>query len=58
MRISINQRPGSSRNFGFTTQWDPSGVFVMSIEEGKNIFQTLNILGLRKLIEIGKEAIS
>lgn len=34
MRISINQRPGSSRNFGFTTQWDPSGVFVMSIEEG------------------------
>ncbi|XP_066478567.1 LIM domain only protein 7 isoform X1 [Tiliqua scincoides] len=34
MRISINQRPGSSRNFGFTTQWDPSGVFVKSIEEG------------------------
>ncbi|XP_053162347.1 LIM domain only protein 7 isoform X9 [Hemicordylus capensis] len=33
MRISINQRPGSSRSFGFTTHRNPSGVFVKSIEE-------------------------
>ncbi|XP_030422659.1 LIM domain only protein 7 isoform X15 [Gopherus evgoodei] len=34
MRISINQRPGNSRNFGFTTNWKPSGVFIQTIEEG------------------------
>nr|XP_034971600.1 LIM domain only protein 7 isoform X5 [Zootoca vivipara] len=34
MRISINQRPGSSRSFGFAVHLDPSGVFVKSIEEG------------------------
>uniref|UniRef100_A0A803TE95 LIM domain 7 n=1 Tax=Anolis carolinensis TaxID=28377 RepID=A0A803TE95_ANOCA len=34
MRISINQRPGSSRSFGFEIQQNPSGVFVKSIEEG------------------------
>uniref|UniRef100_A0A670IK85 LIM domain 7 n=1 Tax=Podarcis muralis TaxID=64176 RepID=A0A670IK85_PODMU len=34
MRISINQRPGSSRSFGFAVHQDPSGVFVKSIEEG------------------------
>ncbi|XP_048348275.1 LIM domain only protein 7 isoform X8 [Sphaerodactylus townsendi] len=34
MRISINQKPGSGRSFGFTTLWNPSGVFVKSIEEG------------------------
>uniref|UniRef100_A0A8C7E1E3 LIM domain 7 n=1 Tax=Naja naja TaxID=35670 RepID=A0A8C7E1E3_NAJNA len=34
MRISINQKPGSSRNFGFTVSQNPSGVFVKSIEEG------------------------
>ncbi|XP_033003839.1 LIM domain only protein 7 isoform X5 [Lacerta agilis] len=33
MRISINQRPGSSRSFGFAVHQDPSGVFVKSIEE-------------------------
>nr|XP_016847774.1 PREDICTED: LIM domain only protein 7 isoform X5 [Anolis carolinensis] len=33
MRISINQRPGSSRSFGFEIQQNPSGVFVKSIEE-------------------------
>ncbi|KAG8137653.1 hypothetical protein E2320_004902 [Naja naja] len=27
MRISINQKPGSSRNFGFTVSQNPSGVF-------------------------------
>ncbi|XP_073203089.1 LIM domain only protein 7 isoform X2 [Lepidochelys kempii] len=32
MRISINQRSGNSRNFGFTTNWKPSGVFVQTIE--------------------------
>ncbi|XP_061485998.1 LIM domain only protein 7 isoform X3 [Rhineura floridana] len=34
MRISINQRPGTSRSFGFAVHQDPSGVFVKSIEEG------------------------
>nr|XP_056717844.1 LIM domain only protein 7 [Euleptes europaea] len=34
MRISINQKPGSGRNFGFATHWNPSGVFVKAIEEG------------------------
>ncbi|XP_064360817.1 LIM domain only protein 7 isoform X5 [Dromaius novaehollandiae] len=34
MRISINQRPGHSRNFGFTTNWTSSGAFVQTVEEG------------------------
>ncbi|NXK22848.1 LMO7 protein, partial [Arenaria interpres] len=34
MRISINQRPGHSRSFGFTTNWSSSGAFVQTIEEG------------------------
>ncbi|XP_060542515.1 LIM domain only protein 7 isoform X6 [Pantherophis guttatus] len=34
MRISINQKPGSNRNFGFAVSQNPSGVFVKSIEEG------------------------
>ncbi|XP_068785726.1 LIM domain only protein 7 isoform X28 [Struthio camelus] len=34
MRISINQRPGHSRNFGFTTNWNSSGAFVQTVEEG------------------------
>ncbi|NXG41245.1 LMO7 protein, partial [Psilopogon haemacephalus] len=34
MRISINQRPGHSRNFGFTTNWSSSGAFVQTVEEG------------------------
>ncbi|XP_039221750.1 LIM domain only protein 7 isoform X12 [Crotalus tigris] len=34
MRISINQKPGSSRSFGFAVYQNPSGVFVKSIEEG------------------------
>ncbi|XP_049671852.1 LIM domain only protein 7 isoform X2 [Accipiter gentilis] len=34
MRISINQRPGHSRSFGFTTNWSSSGVFVHTVEEG------------------------
>uniref|UniRef100_A0A7M4FP76 LIM domain 7 n=1 Tax=Crocodylus porosus TaxID=8502 RepID=A0A7M4FP76_CROPO len=34
MRISINQRPGKSHNFGFTTNWNNSGVFVQSVEKG------------------------
>ncbi|NWH79751.1 LMO7 protein, partial [Piaya cayana] len=35
MRISINQRPGHSRSFGFTTNWNSSGAFVQTVEEGK-----------------------
>ncbi|XP_019380262.1 PREDICTED: LIM domain only protein 7 isoform X11 [Gavialis gangeticus] len=34
MRISINQRPGKRHNFGFTTNWNTSGVFVQSVEKG------------------------
>ncbi|XP_069658642.1 LIM domain only protein 7 isoform X18 [Haliaeetus albicilla] len=34
MRISINQRPGHSRSFGFTTNWSSSGAFVHTVEEG------------------------
>ncbi|KAM6317133.1 LIM domain only protein 7 [Aegotheles albertisi] len=34
MRISINQKPGHSRSFGFTTNWSSSGVFVQTVEEG------------------------
>ncbi|NWW51726.1 LMO7 protein, partial [Pedionomus torquatus] len=34
MRISINQRPGHSHSFGFTTNWNSSGAFVQTIEEG------------------------
>ncbi|NXX77149.1 LMO7 protein, partial [Urocolius indicus] len=34
MRISINQRPGHSRSFGFTTNWGSSGAFVRTVEEG------------------------
>ncbi|XP_062492886.1 LIM domain only protein 7 isoform X4 [Pezoporus occidentalis] len=33
MRISINQRPGHSRSFGFTANWSSSGVFVQTVEE-------------------------
>ncbi|NXH20668.1 LMO7 protein, partial [Bucco capensis] len=34
MRISINQRPGHSRSFGFTTNWSSAGAFVQTLEEG------------------------
>ncbi|NWI36224.1 LMO7 protein, partial [Picathartes gymnocephalus] len=34
MRISINQRPGHSRSFGFTTNWSSSGAVVQTVEEG------------------------
>ncbi|XP_052641915.1 LIM domain only protein 7 isoform X4 [Harpia harpyja] len=34
MRISINQRPGHSRSFGFRTNWSSSGAFVQTVEEG------------------------
>ncbi|XP_012927847.1 LIM domain only protein 7 isoform X4 [Heterocephalus glaber] len=34
MRISINQTPGNSLDFGFTVKWDYSGIFVASVEAG------------------------
>ncbi|NXP32806.1 LMO7 protein, partial [Leiothrix lutea] len=34
LRISINQRPGHSRSFGFTTNWSSSGAIVETVEEG------------------------
>lgn len=47
MRISINQRPGHSRNFGFTTNWSSSGVFVQTVEEGKCVLTAQVFLSLR-----------
>ncbi|XP_070265027.1 LIM domain only protein 7 isoform X7 [Myotis yumanensis] len=34
MRISINQTPGNSLDFGFTVKWDISGIFIASVEAG------------------------
>ncbi|XP_027329100.3 LIM domain only protein 7 isoform X23 [Anas platyrhynchos] len=34
LRINVNQRPGHSRDFGFTTNWTSSGAFVQTVEEG------------------------
>ncbi|OWK00944.1 hypothetical protein Celaphus_00016695, partial [Cervus elaphus hippelaphus] len=34
MRISINQTPGSSLDFGFTVKWAFSRIFVASVEAG------------------------
>uniref|UniRef100_A0A8C6R5E2 LIM domain only 7 n=1 Tax=Nannospalax galili TaxID=1026970 RepID=A0A8C6R5E2_NANGA len=34
MRISINQTPGNSLDFGFTVKWDFSGIFIASVEAG------------------------
>ncbi|XP_037384812.2 LIM domain only protein 7 isoform X6 [Talpa occidentalis] len=34
MRISINQTPGNSVDFGFTVRWDFSGIFVASVQAG------------------------
>ncbi|NXR31037.1 LMO7 protein, partial [Zosterops hypoxanthus] len=34
LRISINQRPGHSRSFGFATNWSSSGAIVQTVEEG------------------------
>ncbi|XP_053311371.1 LIM domain only protein 7 isoform X4 [Spea bombifrons] len=34
MRISINQKPGSSNDFGFKTNWNSAGVFVTSVDRG------------------------
>ncbi|XP_029559548.1 LIM domain only protein 7 isoform X4 [Salmo trutta] len=34
MRISLNQKPNSSRDFGFQTEWDSTGAHVTSIQQG------------------------
>ncbi|XP_077435270.1 LIM domain only protein 7 isoform X2 [Vanacampus margaritifer] len=34
MRISLNQKPNSSRDFGFDAAWDSSGAHVKSIQPG------------------------
>uniref|UniRef100_A0A2K6G2B2 LIM domain 7 n=2 Tax=Propithecus coquereli TaxID=379532 RepID=A0A2K6G2B2_PROCO len=34
MRISINQTPGNSLDFGFTVEWAFSGIFIASVEAG------------------------
>ncbi|TSM68914.1 LIM domain only protein 7 [Bagarius yarrelli] len=34
MRISLNQKPNSSQDFGFLTNWDSTGATVKSIKQG------------------------
>ncbi|XP_029112485.1 LIM domain only protein 7 isoform X1 [Scleropages formosus] len=34
MRISLNQKPNSSRDFGFQTSWDSTGARVKSVQPG------------------------
>lgn len=34
MRISLNQKPNSSHDFGFQTNWDSTGAVVKSIKQG------------------------
>ncbi|KAG8452240.1 hypothetical protein GDO86_004150 [Hymenochirus boettgeri] len=34
LRININQKPGSSHDFGFNTTWNSAGVFVKSVDTG------------------------
>ncbi|KAG7331138.1 hypothetical protein KOW79_005107 [Hemibagrus wyckioides] len=34
MRISLNQKPNSSHDFGFQTNWDSTGAIVKSIKQG------------------------
>ncbi|KAJ8404619.1 hypothetical protein AAFF_G00334820 [Aldrovandia affinis] len=34
MRISLNQKPNSSRDFGFQANWDSTGAFIKSVQEG------------------------
>ncbi|KAL6484746.1 hypothetical protein MHYP_G00067910 [Metynnis hypsauchen] len=34
MRISLNQKPGTSRDFGFQSAWDSTGAYVKSIQPG------------------------
>uniref|UniRef100_A0A8C5LR13 LIM domain 7 n=1 Tax=Leptobrachium leishanense TaxID=445787 RepID=A0A8C5LR13_9ANUR len=36
MRISINQKPGSTHDFGFKTNWNSTGVFVTSVDTGSS----------------------
>lgn len=35
MRISLNQKPNSSRDFGFQAAWDSTGAHVTSVHPGK-----------------------
>lgn len=44
LRISMNQRPGYSHNFGFTTNWTSSGALVQTVEEGKCLFNCTNFI--------------
>ncbi|CAJ1079746.1 LIM domain only protein 7 isoform X17 [Xyrichtys novacula] len=36
MRISLNQKPNSSRDFGFQTAWDSTGARVTSVQPGSS----------------------
>lgn len=36
MRISLNQKPNSSRDFGFQANWDSTGARVTSVQPGNN----------------------
>lgn len=35
MRISLNQKPNSSKDFGFEAAWDSTGARVTSVQKGK-----------------------
>lgn len=34
MRISLNQKPNSSKDFGFEAAWDSTGARVTSVQKG------------------------
>lgn len=36
MRVSLNQKPNSSKDFGFQAAWDSTGARVTSIQPGNN----------------------
>lgn len=35
MRISLNQKPNSSKDFGFVAAWDSTGARVTSVQKGE-----------------------
>lgn len=36
MRISLNQKPNSSKDFGFQAAWDSTGARITSVQPGNN----------------------
>lgn len=48
MRISLNQKPNSSRDFGFQAAWDSTGARITSIQLGNNSKRYLKEIPLNK----------